>query len=130
MVRSFTPVLLALLLLSALTYGAGFMLFRAQTQEGGVRLEWQAPSEQGVSSYDVYRQDAADTDFDQITSLSPTAQAQYRYFDETDHVLKGPVTYRLLVRTASGTRSYQTTPAPADDNPMVRSWGLIKVMFR
>ncbi|MBT9391865.1 hypothetical protein KLP40_01710 [Hymenobacter sp. NST-14] len=128
MVRSVTPVLLVLLLLSALTYGAGFMLFRAQTQEGGVRLEWQAPGGQQVSSYDVYRRDAAAPDFDQITSLSPTAQAEYRYFDAMSPAVKGPVTYRLTVRSPTGTRSYQT--APETENPVARSWNLIKVMFR
>ena len=136
MLRSAFPLLAGLSLLSALTYGAGLVLFRAQAQDEGVELAWDASDEQGVSSYEVYRQDEDAGDFDQITSLSPTAQPQYHYFDENAYHHapftkgKGPVAYRLMVRTATGTRSYHATAAPETENPMASSWNLIKVMFR
>ncbi|MET4109147.1 hypothetical protein [Hymenobacter sp. UYP22] len=121
------------LLVSALTYGATVTLFRAQIQGNSVHLEWSATAEQGVSGYEVYRQDYPADDFDQITSLSPHAQAQYHY---TDHNILpatagyGPVTYRLAVRTLAGTRTYHTTPAQPEDNLVARSWDTIKLMFR
>lgn len=132
MPRSIT-LLLVLLLFSALASGAGFMLFRAHQEADGVSLAWEAASGPSVSSYEVYRQNGPNDDFDRLVSLSPTTQTAYRYFDK-DVLLPptgpGPLVYRLTVRTAAGTRSYQTTPAPAADNSVVRSWGLIKLMFR
>ena len=43
---------------------------------------------------------------------------------------RGPVIYRLDVHTASGLRTFHTTPAPAEENLMARSWDTIKLMFR
>ncbi|OWP62665.1 hypothetical protein CDA63_12895 [Hymenobacter amundsenii] len=132
MSRSIT-LLSLLLLFSALASGAGFMLFRAHQEADGVSLAWEAASVPSVSSYEVYRQNGPNDDFDRLVSLSPTAQNEYRYFDK-DVLLtptsQGPLIYRLTVRTATGTHSYQTTPAPSADNSMARSWDLIKLMFR
>lgn len=123
--------LLVLLLFSALAYGAGVTLFRAQAQGDSVHLEWNAASEPGVSGYDVYRQDHPADDFDRLARLSPTAQPHY--LDQNVYRTtagRGPVIYRLDVHTATGLHTFHTTPAPAEESMMARSWDTIKLMFR
>lgn len=116
-----------------LTYGATATLFRAQIQGDSVHLEWNAADDQGISGYEVYRQDYPTDDFDQITRLSSGAHSQYHYTDQ--NVLRatsgyGPVTYRLAVRTLAGTRTYHTAPIQPENNMVARSWDTIKLMFR
>ncbi|RSK51329.1 hypothetical protein [Hymenobacter rigui] len=126
-------LLAACLLVSLLAYGATVTLFRAQMQGDSVHLEWNAANEQGISGYEVYRQDYPADDFDKITSLTPTAQPHYRYIDQNvfrQEMGREGVTYRLAVRTATGTRTYQTTPAQPEANVVLRSWDTIKLMFR
>ncbi|RSK35341.1 hypothetical protein [Hymenobacter metallilatus] len=132
MPRTITLVV-ACLLVSLLAYGAGVTFFRARIQDERVQLEWPANREQVSSGYEVYRQEYPADEFVKITTLVPTAQPWYRYTDP--HVLRPntspqAVTYRLAVRTATGTRTYQTTPVPPADNVVVRSWDTIKRMFR
>lgn len=124
-----TSVLLVLLLISALAYGAGITLFRAQIQGDNVELEWEATSASGISGYDVYRQDYPTDDFDRLVSLSATAQPYY--LDQNVYRTKAgysAVVYRLDVHTATGLHTSYTTPA--EENLMARSWDTIKLMFR
>lgn len=118
------------LLTSALAWGSELLQFRTQAQPDGVRLEWTAAPGPGVISYGVDRQDGPQDDFDQITSLTASTQPRYYYFDPNAGSATGvqPVTYRLNVHTAAGTRSYLSTPTTND--PLGRSWNLIKQMFR
>ena len=128
-----TSALFVLLFLSALAYGTGITLFRAQIQGDSVELAWEAASASGISSYDVYRQDYPTDDFDKLISLSPTAQPRYRYLDQNaprTTAGQGPVAYRLDVHTTTGLRTYHATPTPTEDNLMARSWDTIKLMFR
>jgi alpha-N-acetylglucosamine transferase len=122
-----TSVLLVLLLISALAYGAGITLFRAQIQGDSVELEWEATSASGISGYDVYRQDYPADDFDRLISLSATAQPHY--LDQNVYRTKtGSIVYRLDAHTATGLHTSYTTPA--EENMMARSWDTIKLMFR
>jgi hypothetical protein len=132
MTRTLTLAIICLLT-TVLAYGTSITLFRAHTQGDSVRLEWNAPNEQGISSYEVYRQDYPADDFDKLISLTPKARQQYHYTDQ--NVLRatsgtGPVTYRLAVCTAAGTRTYLTSATLPEDNVVLRSWDTIKLMFR
>ncbi|MCA8831567.1 hypothetical protein [Hymenobacter pini] len=121
------------LLASLLAYGASVAVFRAQQRGSSVLLEWQAPRAAIVKDYEVWRRDYPADDFDRLVVLSSTAQQQYRYTDLNmlrSTLGRGPVTYRLAVRTATGTYTYLTSPVQSEDNVVLRSWDTIKQMFR
>lgn len=125
----------ALLLVLLCSFQIAVSRFTAVYQGTDMKLEWELPSEDGIVQYELARKRPDESNYVRIALLAPSGMGSYTYLDQTlykDLQTQGSPTtlsYRLLIKTQSGTQSHfvNVTNAPT---AVQRSWGSIKSMFR
>ena len=124
----------ALLLLSLVAYGltGPVSSFTGAFDSIDIKLNWELPSEAGVSGFELYRRTGTETTFRKLADIQPTGAGIYQYTDrdlyKTTDAL-GTFNYKLTVNTNSGEFNYAVTLSQSP-SAVERSWGSIKSMFR